>query len=215
MRIKDMKSASKFGAHEVVRAPFIRALGIRGMAVVGVLLAGALALAAKGPGKSANGTGSDAKVQAAALTTASAEEAFGRFKALAGDWEAKGTDGKVPRVSYKVVSNGTAVLEQFSEDGNPAMNMVTVYYLDHGQLVLTHYCMANNQPHMRAARFDAASGELDFEFVSAGNLASPNTGHMHTASYHFADGDHFSTRWNYVEGGKPKFSENVEFTRVR
>ena len=181
----------------------------------GLLLAVAVGLAAKGPGKLTGAGAADPKAAQTALTSASADEAFARFKGLTGEWESKGTDGKIARASYQVVSNGTAVLEQFSEDGNPAMNMVTVYYLDHGQLVLTHYCMANNQPHMRAARFDAATGDLDFEFVGAGNLASPNTGHMHTASYHFADGDHFSTKWNYVEGGKPKFSENVEFTRVR
>jgi len=142
--------------------------------------------------------------------------AFARLKTLAGEWEGKAADGSTSHLRYEVVSNGSAVLERFENDQLGAGNaMVTVYYLDGDRLQLTHYCMAKNQPHMQAESFDSASGELRFAFVNATGLSSAEAGHMHNASFRFIDGDHFSTDWQFYEAGKPKFSEAVQYTRVR
>jgi hypothetical protein len=161
-----------------------------------------------------------AAILAASLSASAASQgndaaAFAQLKSLAGNWENKGVKGK-SEVRYEVVSGGSAVVERFESDDLGADNaMVTVYYLDGGHLQLTHYCMAHNQPHMQAASFDPGSGDLRFTFVNATGLASPQTGHMHNVNFRFIDADHFSTDWQFYEGGKPKFNEAVQYTRVR
>ena len=137
-----------------------------------------------------------------------AAAAFNRLKALAGTWEAPVKDGKIT-VTYEVLAGGTAVMEKDS------MNMVTVYHLDGDRLMLTHYCMAGNQPRMQARRFDAQTGELDFQFLDATNLSSPSAGHMHNAKIRFVDDGHFKAAWQFYEKGEPKFAEEFLFTRVR
>jgi hypothetical protein len=145
-----------------------------------------------------------------------AAAAFAQLKSLAGDWESKAPDGTKSRARYEVVSGGSAVVEHFESDAlGPANAMVTVYYLDGDHLRLTHYCMAHNQPRMQAGSFDRSSGELRFAFLDATGLSSPEAGHMHDASFRFIDADHFTADWQFFEGGKPKMSESVQYTRVR
>lgn len=147
-------------------------------------------------------------------STASTDSAaaFARLKTLAGDWEAttKGM-GKV-RVTYEVVADGTTVLERFSAEKMPAM--VTMYHRDGGRLLLTHYCMAGNQPRMEAKSYDAKSGELIFDFLDATNLASPSAGHMHAVTFRFVDARSFSSTWTFYESGKAKFAEAATYTRI-
>ncbi len=152
---------------------------------------------------------------AASAATRSDSAAFAQLKSLSGSWEATTTKGKA-HLRYEVVSGGSAVVEHFdSDDLGPGNAMVTVYYLDGDRLQLTHYCMAHNQPHMQAESFDNASGELRFAFVNATGLSGPEAGHMHNATFRFIDADHFSTDWQFYEGGKPKFNEAVQYYRVR
>jgi hypothetical protein len=161
------------------------------------LLAGSLAVQAADPkpGSSPNATA-----------------AFDRLKTLVGQWEANTSSGKV-HLSYELVSGDTAVLERESSDTMPSM--VTVYYVDGGRLLLTHYCMAGNQPRMQARTFNPDTGELDFQFLDATNLANPGTGHMHNAKIRFVDNNHLASEWQFYENGKPKFSETAQYTRVQ
>ena len=138
--------------------------------------------------------------------------AFARLKTLAGNWEAATKDmGKV-KVSYELVSDGTAVLEKFSGERMPSM--ITLYHRDGERLLLTHYCMAGNQPRMAAKSFDAKTGELVFDFLDATNLASPAAGHMHAVTFKFLDAKNFSATWTFYENGKAKFAEAATYTRI-
>ena len=49
--------------------------------------------------------------------------------------------------------------------------VLTVFHLDGDRLILTHYCMAGNQPRMQATSYDAKKGEIRFQFLDATNLA--------------------------------------------
>src|SRR5438309_5279140 len=62
---------------------------------------------------------------------------FEKIKALAGEWEAKGTGEHSGTVSYKVTAGGSAVLETLF--GGSDHEMVTLYYLEGGDLAMTHY----------------------------------------------------------------------------
>jgi hypothetical protein len=143
-----------------------------------------------------------------------AKMAFARLRTLAGEWQADSPMGKA-HVSYQVIAGGSAIVERETMDGMPEMSMETVFHLDGSRLILTHYCMAGNQPRMVARSYSPTTGDLRFEFLDATNLATPNAGHMHNASLHFVDGQHFSSEWQFYENGQPKTTESFQFTRVR
>jgi hypothetical protein len=148
--------------------------------------------------------------------TVQAASAFARLKSLAGEWESKDAQGKTSHTRYEVMAGGSAVVEHFTSDAMGAENaMETVYYLDGGRLLLTHYCMAHNQPRMQASTFDPATGDLRFTFLDATGLATPNAGHMHNVSFRFVDDNHFVADWQFFQDGKPKMTESVQYTRVR
>lgn len=140
-----------------------------------------------------------------------ASAAFSRLKGLAGEWDVESTSGK-GHSRFEVIANGSVVLEHFAEPG--AQEMLTAYHLDGGQLVLTHYCMAGNQPHMVAQKFDGASGELDFVFAGGTNIA-PAAGHMHDATFRLVSNDRFDAKWDFVEAGQIKFSEQSHYSRLK
>ena len=138
--------------------------------------------------------------------------AFARLKTLAGEWEANTDKGKI-HLTYEVISGGNAIAEHESSDQMP--EMLTVFYLDGNRLLLTHYCMAGNQPRMEARTFDPQTGELRFQYLDATNLASPNAGHMHNVTLRIVDNNHLSGEWQFFENGQQKFTERAQYTRVR
>ena len=138
--------------------------------------------------------------------------AYARLRTLAGEWEADTSMGK-SHLTYELIAGGTALVERETFDNMPAME--TVYHLDGNRLMLTHYCMAGNQPRMQARSFNPDNGELRFEFLDATNLASPAAGHMHNATFHFVDEKHLVTEWQFFENGKVKNTENAQYVRVR
>ena len=142
--------------------------------------------------------------------------ALARLKSLAGEWQSIDPKGEHAKLEYQIISGGSAVMERFSSDTLPstAGEMITVYYIDRGELVLTHYCIAKNQPHLRATLYDARTGELDFDFVSGDNMPTGDEGHMHSAKMHFIDNNHFSAEWRYMEGRSVRFKTVSQFTRV-
>jgi hypothetical protein len=138
--------------------------------------------------------------------------AFARLKTLAGEWEADTRMGKA-HLSYEVIAGGTALVEKETAEKMPAM--LTVYHLDGDRLVLTHYCMAGNQPRMQAKAFNPESGEVEFQFLDATNLTGPGAGHMHNATFRVVDNNHLATAWDFYEDGQKKFTETAQYTRVR
>ena len=139
-----------------------------------------------------------------------ADAAFKKLAALAGEW--KTDDGKAS-LTYEVIAGGTAILERETAEGRPSM--VTLYHRDGNRLLLTHYCMAGNQPRMAARSFDTDSGELVFEFIDGTNLSSAEAGHMRTVTITFLDGDHFESEWQFYKDRKPAMTERARYARVR
>src|SRR5947208_10762601 len=81
-----------------------------------------------------------------------ASEGFAQLKTLIGHWEEqKATDYK-STLDVELTAGGTALLERFRmvNEGKP-VEMITLYYLDGGEVKLTHYCMAGNQPTMHGS----------------------------------------------------------------
>lgn len=142
--------------------------------------------------------------------------AFERLKSLEGTWEAPGANGQAATTTFELTANGTVLVERYTNPAFPAGGqMTTAYHLDGPDLVLTHYCIANNQPTLRVERFDPAAGEIQFEFLRASNLPSPDTGHMRRAKYTLVAADRFVTEWEFFENGRKTMTEVETFTRKR
>ena len=142
-------------------------------------------------------------------------EAFEKLKSLVGHWETDKTNMNKASLDLELTSGGTAILEKshMVEDGKP-IDMTTLYYLDGGQVKMTHYCMAGNQPTMQGT-YDPEAKTITFELVSISNLKTADDGHMHHATYKFLDNDHFKTTWTFRKDQKDAFTEDVTYVRVK
>ena len=147
-----------------------------------------------------------------------AAAALARLAALAGEWEgsAEWTGGRASRgpmnARYYTTGNGSAVVEDLTVDGVPLMT--TVYHTDGPDLRMTHYCGARNQPRLKASRIDIAGGAIDFSFVDATNLSTPDAGHVTGLEVRFGDDDHVALTFLFEGGGKPA-RERVSLQRSR
>jgi len=130
--------------------------------------------------------------------TMNAAEAFSRLKALAGDWEADTQMGKT-HLNIQLIAGGTSLVER--ETGEKMPEMMTVYYVDGDRLLLTHYCMAGNQPRMQAS-VSPDGKTITFTYVDATNLATPDAGHMQTMVLTLVDDNHHTEEWTFVDHGK-------------
>lgn len=145
----------------------------------------------------------------------SGAEAFEKLKLLVGHWETDKTNMQKATLDLELTSGGTAVLEKFHmvDNGKP-VEMTTLYYLDGGDVKLTHYCMAGNQPTMKGS-YAAESKTITFDLVSVSNLKTADDGHMHHAVYTFIDNDHLKTTWTFRKDQKDAFTEDVTYVRTK
>jgi hypothetical protein len=162
------------------------------------IVAGGLMLLALTAGAYADGKGS-----AGGKAPPAQHAGLERMKKLAGTWVEAGKDGKPTDkvVSVvKVIGGGTVVHETLFP-GQPH-EMVSVYYVEGGELVMTHYCVLGNQPRMKADP-KSPEGKIHFEFAGGTNLDPAKDKHMHEGTITFVDDDHIE--WSGVawEGGKP------------
>ena len=137
--------------------------------------------------------------------------AFDQLKSLAGDWQGKNSQGTLVKVTYKVVSNGSAVMEHLQPANEP--EMITMYTLDGDRIVVTHYCSAGNQPTMQTVPLTAATGKYDFSFVRVAGTKSPDEGHMVALSVTIPDKDHLTQVWTFQDHAK-SMTETFTYTRV-
>jgi len=144
-----------------------------------------------------------------------AAAAFERLKTLEGTWRGHSTKGWQDRVSVQTIAQGSALMFTSRFDAHPGETMVTVITLDRDRLLLTHYCVAGNQPRMAAAGLDEDGRSILFTFVDGGNMGSRDDGHMDKASYRLIDADHYSSRWTWYQGGEERWMEEVVLERLR
>lgn len=141
-----------------------------------------------------------------------AARAFERLRALAGKWEGKSTKGWTEQVSFETIAGGSCVVES-SFDAHPNEKMLTIFYMDGPQLMLTHYCVAKNQPRLRATEFGDDASAITFTFHDATNLPSRDRGHMDKCQIRFLGPDRLSVRWTWYQAGKESWMEDIELRR--
>jgi hypothetical protein len=149
----------------------------------------------------------------AADTAPDGKAAFARLKALVGDWDVHGDSptGFPLRIEYRLTGAGSAVTERLFAGTDH--EMLTVYYLDGGDLVLTHYCAGANQPHLRLVS-GGAEGPLRFDFVSVSNADPAKDSFMHSAVFTTLEKDKVESTWSTVKEGKPSGAHTFYMARA-
>lgn len=138
---------------------------------------------------------------------------FEALKKLAGDWVEVDADGKPTKTvvsSFRVTAGGNALCETLKPGSD--QEMVTMYYLDGSDLLMTHYCTLGNQPRMRAEA-GKDSKTIAFKFVGSTNLKTPADHHMHDVTLKLVSPDRIESEWTSFMDGKP--CHDVKFTLAR
>lgn len=144
-------------------------------------------------------TANDKPVHSASATNA----AFDKMKTLVGTWVAADDNGQPTDRVISVIrlTAGGSALHETIFPGQPE-EMISIYTPEGSDVVMTHYCIAGNQPQMRAKSASPGSS-LNFEFVGGTNLNPKKDKHMHSAVLTFIDDDHYEVEGVAWDNGKP------------
>lgn len=133
-------------------------------------------------------------------------------KALSGTWlnePNKGEEDK-PRekIEFRFTSGGKVLMETMFPGTDH--EMVNIYHLDKGELLVTHYCAMGNQPRMKLV--SAANGEYTFEFKDGTNIPEKNPQYMGGLKISLANGAASET-WTFFSNGKAGESMEMKLSR--
>ena len=136
---------------------------------------------------------------APSIAQTDAQKAFAALKNMPGTWEQTTPDGKTLDVTFRVVSNGSAVM---SEIAVPNEDMISMIHLDGpNRILLTHYCGSGNQPRMLGT-VSPDGKTITFNFMDATNLDGPDAPHMNKVVFTLIDENHHTEEWTYMDHGK-------------
>ena len=122
---------------------------------------------------------------AQAATTAA--DAFASLKKLTGEWRGPAMQKGMPpgHSIYRVTAGGSAVQETIFP--GTTMEMLSVYHMDKGRLLMTHYCALGNQPRMKLNARKSTASELVFDFDGGTNFNPHRDMHMHSLTLTLPD----------------------------
>lgn len=135
----------------------------------------------------------------ASLAQSDAQKSFTQLKSLTGTWEGKAMNGKPLMVSFREVSDGSAILSEIQ--GHGPENMISMFNMDGpNKLLMTHYCSSGNQPRMQAT-VSPDGKTITFTFFDGTSIA-PGDGHMQMMVLTILDDNHHTEDWTFVNQGK-------------
>ncbi len=152
---------------------------------------------------------------ASKATTAPTPASMGMFdqlKKLEGTWVMKDENGQEQvALVTRVISGGNVVCETMFPGS--AHEMVNMYHLDGGEVVVTHYCAVGNQPRMACAS-PARPGEFHFKFRDITNRPDPNAMYMGELVVRMDGGDKLSQEWTHFQN-RQAAGQNARFDMTR
>ncbi|HSE99074.1 MAG TPA: hypothetical protein VLD57_12470 [Blastocatellia bacterium] len=155
----------------------------------------------------------DGKDDKKASEMSPARAAFELFKKLEGNWKGRSTKGWEEKSSFKTIAQGSVVVGT-SFDAHPNETMMTMYHMDGDRLMLTHFCVAKNQPRLVATSFADGGKTITFTFLDGANIPTRDRGHMDKAVYRFIDDNHVTTQWTWYQNGKESWMEEIHLERI-
>jgi hypothetical protein len=145
-----------------------------------------------------------------AFAQSDSQAIFNKLKSLEGNWSGKTSDGRPVKTSYRVTSNGSAILSEIHSDED----MMSVFHMDGDRLLMTHYCGAGNQPRMAAAT--SPDGKtVTFTYIDATNLLASQPGHMERHVVTLIDANHYTEQWDFAAKDGSKMHEQFDLQRTK
>ncbi|MBL8860104.1 MAG: hypothetical protein JNL28_16460 [Planctomycetes bacterium] len=144
-----------------------------------------------------------------------AKAQYALMASLAGEWTGEADHGseKFPiHTEFHVTGNGTTVAETMFK--GTEHEMISMYHLDGGRLMHTHYCAAGNQPRM-VAQPSSSKNTIFYAFHDATNLPSPDVMHMHEMKILVKDADNIEEWWTGYVNGKPDHTAHFILKRKK
>jgi len=120
------------------------------------------------------------------------------IRALEGRWEGSDPAGTQLVSEFEVIAEGTAVRETMFP--GTSHEMTNMYTLDGNTLVMTHYCAAGTQPHMRAAAVEANA--LVFGPDGVSDLKETDEAYMGAMTLVVKDPDTIEQHWQSMKMGE-------------
>lgn len=161
-----------------------------------------------------------------AFAQSDAQKSFDTLKTLAGPWVGRVTtepkqadmgDNAMVQVTMRVTSRGNALVHEMKEAGtadDPTRydHPVTMFYLDNGRLLLTHYCDAGNRPRM-VAKISPDGKTIDFTFLDV--AGGTEHGNMQHAVFTIVDANHHIEDWTYMMPGDKPVRARIDLERTK
>jgi hypothetical protein len=105
------------------------------------------------------------------------EQQFETISALEGDWQVK--ESASLKIVFEPTAGGSVIIEKWMR--GERTHSLTLYHLDGGKLLATHYCPQGNQPRMAGTLSN--DGTIRFAFQDATDL-DPTESYQHDLSLH-------------------------------
>jgi hypothetical protein len=138
-----------------------------------------------------------------------------RMKGMAGDWAGEASDGRKIYNTYELIAGNSVLMKRSWFEGHPGEQMVTMHHLDNNRIILTHYCVARNQPRLVASEISTDRNKVTFTFLDGTGMKDRNTGHMDKCLQEWVDDDHIKSRWTWYQNGKESWMEEFALKRVK
>jgi hypothetical protein len=140
--------------------------------------------------------------------------AFESLKKLTGDYQGhvETADGPPATAKYELISAGTAVME--TAFAGTEHEMRSIFFLEGGDLVLTHYCAAGNQPKMKLDTAASTPGKLVFAFAGGTNLDPAKDAHIHSGRMGLTADGRLENEWDFYAGGKHAGTHKIFLNRT-
>jgi len=141
-------------------------------------------------------------VSSASAQAPDGRTAFEQLKGLAGKWSGPIGAANGPRgtVTYEVISGGSVVMEVLFP-GEPH-EMRSMYHLDKGDLIMTHYCSGGTQPHMRLSKTASTPTKLVFDYDGGTNFDPAKDSFIHDGEIRFLPDGRMEASWTFFKSGK-------------
>ena len=151
--------------------------------------------------------------ETSAISVKDARATYERLKDWAGQWVGNSTKGWTNNLSISVIARESAIMN-ISHGAHPGETMTTMLHMDGDRLLLTHYCVAKNQPRLQATSINKDEDTVTFTYLDGTNMSSRDKGHMDKVIIKFVDNDHFSEKWTWYQDGQENWMEDIIYERV-
>jgi hypothetical protein len=132
-----------------------------------------------------------------AASPVASNAAFEKMKTLVGTWHATSPTG-IQNADFQLIADGSVLASRLS--GGMPHDMHTMFHMDAGHFMLTHYCAMHNQSRMVLVSGGDAN-KLVFEFKDGTNI-KPGDVHMNRVAFIINGPNHHVEEWTHVANGR-------------